>query len=249
LPVEFRPGARLVSRLVPEKVGDTFQMQVSSGDLYGGNVQGFLYIDVGDRHDLGGEFIAAGIQVARAAPDVFRVPGNDLTGEARGRVSFHGKTGDGHSIIGAGEGFIEKARLMNLPLFVGIVGLLFLQPSSRPHFREVETRYDIRDGKFWAAGAQGIAIRGDSVNLSGGGTLDFEGKLDLSLTPYFINLSIPVVDTILDLVKKTLLQVWVDGKLEEPRARLVTGAGLIRVPLDTRPAEGKRPYPDELKPK
>ncbi|MBI4583804.1 MAG: hypothetical protein HY717_07255 [Planctomycetes bacterium] len=247
-PGEYRPSARLLARLAPDKIADTFQLEVRASRLYGGKVQGFLYIDVGDRHDLAGEFVAGGIQVAQAAPDVFRVQGSDVTGEARGQVSFHGKTGDLRSLSGQGEGIIEKARLMDLPLFVGVVSLLFLQPSSRPHFREVETHYEIHDGKFWA-GSAGIAIRGDAVNLNGGGTLDFEGNLDLALTPYFLNLRIPLVDTVVDLVKKTLLQVWVDGKLEEPRARLVTGAGLIRVPIDTKPAEGQRVFPSELKPK
>ena len=157
--------------------------------------------------------------------------GKDLAGLARGVIAFDGVTGDVRSLSGAGEGHIEEAKLVDLPLFVSLIGLLFLKPSANPHFNKVAIRFEISGGKFRSPGPDGIKISGDTVHLLGSGDLDFEGNLDISLTPHFLSFRIPILDHIFDLLKKTFVRIAVKGKLEKPNVRLVSGAGLLRIPI------------------
>ena len=43
-----------------DQIEDSFQVHVSSSKLYGGDLEGFLYIDIGTQHDFGGEFVGRG---------------------------------------------------------------------------------------------------------------------------------------------------------------------------------------------
>ncbi len=228
---DFMPSPAVRERLGDDRIADTFQVQVLRSDLYGGTLGGFLWVDVGEQNDFGGEYVAAGVQVPRAARDVFGVEGEKLAGKARGFVQFTGTRGSPDSIQGAGEGFVEDAMLLELPLFVSLVGLIFLKPTANPHFNQVDMKFEVRQGKFWAPGPDGLLVRGDSVNLHGAGSMGFDGSLDVALTPHFLDFRIPVIDYVLDLIKKTFVQVLVDGTLEKPRVRLGTAAGILKVPV------------------
>ncbi len=244
---EYRPSPHLLDRLTGDQVKDAFQMLTRRSDLYGGNVQGFLVIDVGEKHDLAGEYVAEGVQVAKAAPDVFGITDAGITGESRGKVSFHGSTGDALSIQGEGDGFITNARLIRLPLFIGLMNLLYGEFSMDHYFKQLSLNFTIGEGKFHAPRTDGIVIRSEGIHLKGGGTLDFDGNLDLALVPELLRLKIPIVDQFLDLIKRGLVQVWISGDLASPKMSFVTAGGLIPVPIDATPTPPDRPLPRELR--
>ncbi len=244
---EYRPSAAILGRLTPDRIKESFQMQVKRSDLYGGDVRGFLLVNAGEAGDFAGEFKAGGIQVSRAARDVFGAEGARSTGEGRGEVSFEGKTADAGTIVGKGEGRIENARLIELPLFVGLVGLLVGDFSGENYFHEAVLGFGVKDGKFVARSPEGIRLRSQGMSLKGGGTLDFEGKLDLTLLPEFIRMKIPILDTVFDLLKRGLAQVWVTGDLNNPRAAFVTGGGLLRIPVGGGMKANDRPLPRDLR--
>ncbi|MBI4604278.1 MAG: hypothetical protein HY721_20150 [Planctomycetes bacterium] len=243
---EYSPPAAMLERLAGDKVKDTFQMLVHSSDLYGGTVDGFLYVDGGAYRDLAGDFVAQGLQLSRAAGDVFGVAGADAAGTAKGKIQFRGSTGDVLSITGKGEGTIEKAKLVEVPLFLGMLSGLFGEGSSRHFFNEALVRYEIKDGKFRAP-SDGIEVRSAGLKLVGGGTMDFSGSLDLNLEPRILDLKIPIVEQIFSLVKKGLAQVWVTGDLAKPHVRLVTGAGIVRIGIDPAQANSTQPLPSDLR--
>jgi hypothetical protein len=62
--------------------------------------------------------------------------------------------------------------------------------------------------------------------------MDFEGGLDLSLRPQFLRRRIPLLDQVLDLIKRALVQVHIEGSLERPEVKLGTAG--IRVPVGGR---------------
>jgi hypothetical protein len=227
----YRPSPKLLARLGPDRIQSTLQVESRPGELYGGRLEGFLYVDVGERRDFAGEYLAEGVEVARCAKDVFGIDDPDLSGHAGGRVAFQGVTGQAPSLSGGGECHVSDARLLRLPLFVGLVSLLFLKPTANPHFNKVDLRFEIREGRFWAPGPDGISIFGDSVNLLGFGSLDFDGGLDVALSPHFLSFRIPILENVLELVKKALIQIRLEGRLESPRVRLATAGGLLKMPL------------------
>jgi hypothetical protein len=246
-PGSFHPQKHLLDRLIPQRVRDSFQMLIRKGSLYQGDLRGFLFVDVGPEHDLEGEFQAEGVNMGLAAPDIFGVSETGVSGDARGHVTFKGVTGDPLSILGSGEGRIEKARLYQLPLFVGLLNLLFGEFSTEHFFNEVQLLFQIRDGKFRAAAPDGMVIKSQGMHMKGGGTMDFDGNLDLSLSPEFLRLKIPLVDQVLGLLKKGLAQVWITGDIAKPEVRFVTGAGFVRIPMEAKPKAPDRPLPSELR--
>lgn len=222
----LQPSASLLERLRSEKISDTFQVHVRSGKLYGGTLEGFLFVDVGTRHDFGGEFVADGVQVSLSAKDVFKLSAQDVSGEAEGEVSFNGTTGDIASIKGAGKGVIQEANLGKLPLILSLASLLRLSPTLDPRVRQFSMEFAIEDEKFVCA-ADAISIRGDGLRLDGKGTMDFGGSLDLLMTPSFMDQRIPIFDRIFDFVKKLVLPVRIQGPLEKPAVKF----SALRVPL------------------
>ena len=269
---EYRLPQRFLPRLIPEKVGDTFQALIHSTNVYGGQVDGFIYVDAGAAHDIAGDFVAKGIQVALAAEDVFGSSASDTKGAASGFVNFEGRAQNVYSIVGKGRGEIKKARLVQLPLFIGLLGALFGDPSEGQFFKSVLIEYSIKDGQF-VVGRNDIRINSRGIKLLGSGTMDFGGKLDLVFLPRFFGVQVPGVEQFLELIKRGAAKIAVTGDLKDPQFEFVTvGVGLpigadsgeaekkVRLPSDQRssskeakPKEDERPAvesssPDELKP-
>ena len=244
----YKPPPEIVERLRPDRVDETFQALLHSDDLYGGVVDGFLFVDSGSKGDVGGDFVASGLQVARAADDVFGAGGAGTKGEAEGWVKFGGKAGEVQSIRGRGHGRIVRARLVQLPLFLGLIGVIFGDSSEGHFFRGVSLDYEIRDGRF-DAGSGGIEIDSAGIKLFGGGTLDFDGELDLALQPRLLGFKIPVVETILSFVKKGVAEIWVTGDLKAPKVQFVSAAGAVRIGIgaDGKEGEGSERLPSDLR--
>jgi hypothetical protein len=190
--------------------------------------------------------------------------GTAARGRARARIRFRGKTGDSRSLKGGGKAKIEEGKLTELPLFLGLLSLLFGDDSGRHYFRDLDLGFKIEDGKFVAESGGDIEIRSTGVKLSGKGTMDFEGNLDLTFEPFLLDVRIPVVDEILGLLKKGLSQIWITGNLSSPKMQFVTGAGIVRIgvggdkertdsvplPSDLRETEGQgaKSLPDAASP-
>jgi hypothetical protein len=227
----YVPPPWLVARLQPETLRNTFQMLIHSADLYGGQVDGFGYVDAGEQYDLGGHLVGENLDLGLAAEDIFGVTGTDTEGTAAGTVTFTGRTGDLDSLRGEGQGTIKNARLVELPLFFGILSLLFGDSSERHYFREVLLSFGIEDGRFVAA-ANGVDIRSQALKLRGSGAMDFQGKLDLNLLPRFLTLEIPGVEQLFSLLKRGFAQILIRGTLNEPKVALATAGGLVEFDLD-----------------
>ena len=240
----YIPPPWMVARLSPDKVRNTFQMLVHSSDVYGGQVDGFGYVDGGVQHDIGGHLVGEGLELGLAAEDIFGVSGTNTTGQASGNVTFSGRTGDLESLRGNGEGVIRNARLVELPLFFGILSLLFGDGSDRQFFREVLLKFGIQEGKF-VAGPNGIDLRSQALKLRGSGDMDFQGRLDLTLKPRFFSLEIPGLEQLFSLLKQGLAQVLIRGTLNEPEVALATAGGLVEFDLDVSEDENAPKLPSD----
>lgn len=229
-------GSAAVGEGLREKVAGAdpkrlLDLAVRSEDLYGGALRGRFLLDVGDGGDFAGECAAEGVQVSRAAGDVFETAVRRASGRARGRVSFAGKNRDARSIAGSGSCRVEDARLVEVPLFLDVGRLLFGEAAGSGHFREVRMDFRIEDGKFIADPPSGVEILSPSLKLAGGGTMDFRGNLDLLLEAQILGVRIPLVDEIFSLLKKGLARISIVGNLSKPKVEFVTGAGMLRIGL------------------
>jgi hypothetical protein len=248
---EYRLPEEFVRRLKEAKlVRDTFQMSVHSDDLYGGGVDGFVYVDTGTAGDIAGDFVAQGLKVAEASGDVFAVEARDVTGTASGRVRFEGVVGDARSLRGEGTGLIQEARLVELPLFFGLFSLLrlnFKDAAGRTFFTDLSLPYRIEEGHFVS---NEIEIRSPGIRLLGGGKMSFDGGLDLTLRPYFLGVKIPLLEEVVGFIKDTLSRILVKGDLARPKVEFATAGGLLKIPIEQSkvPSEDAR-LPSDLRAK
>ncbi len=217
----YDPPRSFVRRLTRSSVDETFQAFLASREMYGGRFDGFLYVDAGEQKDLAGHFTADGLKVAMAAEDVFGAPGTGTEGEASGEVEFAGRVGDSRSVVGQGRGSIKRAKLVQLPLFVGILGVLFGDSLGDHYFNSVDLEYLIKDGKFVAT-PNGIRIESRGIKLRGDGTMDFDGKLNLTLLPRLFNVEVPVFESVLSAIKSVTGRIVVKGDLANPSPKFVT---------------------------
>lgn len=209
------------------------QMSVESEDFYGGPCRGFLHVDTGERADFAGRFKARRLDVRQAATDVFGVTSDRVSGRAGGEVEFRGRLGDVSSIEGRGKGEITGARLAELPVFFHLFRLFHLDFDSTTGttFHVIRLPYTIGKERFRS---DAIEMESGVMTLSGGGTLDFSGRLDLRLQPSFLPVSIPGLDEIFALIKEVLSEVHVSGDLARPRVEFETAAGLLPIRIDSR---------------
>ena len=229
----YAPPREFLDRLSASRVSETFQALIHTKDFYGGLVNGFLYVDAGDEHDIAGHFEASGIDVAKAAEDVFgQLQGAGTEGDASGWVKFKGRSGDVHTIVGEGEGDIKRAKLAQLPLFLGLLGALMGNASEGHYFKEVALEYAIKNGEFRIP-RDGIRIDSAGIKLLGEGEMDFAGKLFLRFQPRLLGFQIPILEQIFALIKKGVAEVWVTGHLKDPHIEFRTAAGGIRFGIDT----------------
>lgn len=244
----YRPPEMFVRRLAGNRVHDTFQMSIHSDDVYGGEVDGFLFVDTGEVRDLGGDFVGRGLKISRASKDIFGVEGQDVKGTAAGKVFFEGRTNDFRSIRGQGFGVIKDARLMELPLFLGLLSILnlnFKEAAGKSYFNELSLPYTIEDGIFRSST---IAVLSPGIKLYGGGTMDDKGNLDLDFQPRLFNFQIPLIEQVFSLVKGGLAQVHVGGNLSKPKIEFRTAASLVRIPVEPPPPPERR-LPSDLREK
>lgn len=228
----YTPPPRFLDRLTEDQVEETFQALLHSKNLYGGNVDGFLYVETGEQQDIAGDFVADSIQVAEAAEDVFGAAGAGTKGVAQGYVKFSGRTGSERSVVGEGKGEIVEARLVQLPLFLDLLAVLTGNPIGAQFFNEVLAVYEIKNGRF-VAKSDGLRLNSPGIKLRGGGTMDFQGKLDLVFLPRIFNAEVVVLEQILDLLKKSLVEIRIAGNLKEPEIQLAPGHGVLRIPIDS----------------
>ncbi len=243
---DYMPPASIARTLTPERMEDTFQMLVHSGDLYGGIVDGFMFVETSGQRNMGADFVGSGFELARAAEDIFGVQSPRTRGTAKGKLSFTGQQGSFMEIKGTGEGLIEKAELVELPIFLGILSLIFGDNSSRHFFNEVRLKYNIKDGQF-VAPKDGIDVRSPGLKLEGGGKMDFVGNLDLTLEPSIFDTKIPILEQVLSLVKKGLAQVRITGDLTKPRVAFATAGGILKIGIDAGKGADAPPLPSDMR--
>jgi len=210
----------LAGDLTGERARTSFQVLAQKGEIYGGDVQGFLYVDVGPGQSFGAAFEFGGVDLGAAAPDLLRV--DDASGRGRGGVLFRGKIGQPKTIQGKGQIRIEEAQLVRLPLILGLFRLLKLDIPKRTYFKDIRFDYGIRDGRFIAPHWDSIELRSDALSFRGGGAVDFDLVADLYLSPvFFPGFEIPLLGPLLAKIKQNLVAIQVRGPLDEPQVSYI----------------------------
>jgi hypothetical protein len=242
-PESYQIDRELRDRLAKSDDSKRLTLSVTSESFYGGQVNGFLFVDVGPRQEFAAHFVASDVQVARAAVDVFSYKEGGASGRAEGSVLFWGKTNDQEGFEGKGRGIVTDANLARVPLFYSVLDLLNLSKKSGV-FRRLELPFEIHDEKFHS---DAIDIDSSLISLSGSGTLDFEGNLDLRLSPEFLPIEVPILGDILGFVKRAIWDIEVRGPLSSPDVDM--RVAVAKFPLGSGSAPEKEKEEEKVKEK
>ncbi len=200
-------------RLLGSSLQETLQILVPNASLYGGEVRGFCYADLGLLGDIKGNMLAKSIDISKAARDVFQDEKLDSKGIGSGEVRFSGLTGKPDSLLGRGEVKIVQGDIANFPVLSELLKTLKLDRAVK--FNKLEANFSIQSQKFRVLKDE-LKISSPVMDLTGRGSMDFNSNLALQLTPNLIPGKFLVIPDVLN----NLSNIAVSGPVSQPKVEL-----------------------------
>ena len=140
---------------------------------------------------------------------------NRLDGTMNGTIGFTGVGTNPKNLEGNGNLVISPAALYELPVVVQIFNVLSFIPPDKTAFRQALFAFSIGGGLVHF---DHIDLVGDSINLLGRGTVNFDGnvRLDFASRMGRRSLPIPILREVISEATKGAVGVVVRGTLETP---------------------------------
>lgn len=181
IPAPFRP------RLASRQTHEALQVYLKSGNVYGGHARGFFFVDAGIRRDYLGHFLADGVDLSIASPDLVR-QGESLGGSLKGEVQFSGATDQKDSLDGKGYFRVRDGKIKRLPVAISVLtnpllGWLDSWDDQVRTVREVDARFDLRGRDLLFPTYDDLVLRTPKVEIRGRGRVGFDKSIDLLLEP------------------------------------------------------------------
>jgi hypothetical protein len=139
----------------------------------------------------------------------------DVTGQFGGQVQISGAGRTLNGLQGSGRLWLRQADIYELPSMVRLLKLLRVKQPDGTAFSKADIRFTIKDRKVYM---NQIEFNGDAISLVGDGAMDFESKIDLTLSPIVgrNDVKLPVISPILFGASKQAVAVRVKGPLSDP---------------------------------
>jgi hypothetical protein len=198
------------------KPSDSSSIQISriqgtycSGDL-GGDVSVF-YPDAGpSRYSM--SFVLRNADVAQLAP------GNDksVKGQLTASLTLEGTSDQPTTRRGRGDVSVTGKDMYHIPVLLSLLQITNLSLPINSPFESATASYSVLGQRV---AMENITLRGDSMLMQGNGSLDFDTR-KVSLTFVTNNPNwpkLPLVGPLIQSAKDEMLQIHVDGTLQDPR--------------------------------
>jgi hypothetical protein len=188
---------------------DNMQARIADGELAGR--VGWISPDVGvARYAL--EMALRNADVKQLAGDTAQ----DVKGQVSASVALEGNWSDPNSRRGRGDVSVTGQDMYKIPIVLGLLQITNLSLPITSPFNEANCRYSV-DGQ--RVSFESIELRAKEMMMQGNGHLDF-GTKQVKMT--FVTDSttwpkIPIVGDLLQSARHELLQIHVQGTLEEPK--------------------------------
>jgi len=191
-----------------------------TGTFYDGDFQGSLVFDVSPYGAYKG-FISTqnahlnGIEMALADGPNAKAT---MSGLLNGELFFQGNLHSSKTLTGKGHLLLKDGAIWQFPIFLALLDIFSL--PSRPAFREGEINLGLFENQ-----ATITSLRFDSsvISISGSGTVDFDGNLELTLLTHFTSdllPRIPLIDKVWNGLTQDLFSLSVRGTLAQPSVSL-----------------------------
>ncbi len=219
------------ARLLIEKPEGANAVSIRSleGEFYGGRVEGFASIGLGDGRGYAFNLSAADVDFERLLREGFRLEHNITGGLLRGTLGLRARGPGAATVEASGYVYVTEAQLYKLPVVVRLINVFRLAPADRTAFQKARVLYFLK-GKRLILGD--IRLEGRAMNLYGAGTMDPGGRLNLTFMTGKKNDDplIPALSELGEGLRKQIVVVLVTGTLAEPQVETRTPSA-ITAPL------------------
>jgi hypothetical protein len=193
---------------------DVFQLGKVQAELAGGELAGQLDLSM---PDTGPSQYAINVVLRNAdVKDLAQDSDKEIKGQLSASLSVEGNWADPASRRGRGDVTCSGKQMYKIPVVLGLLQITNLAlPISKP-FNEATCRYSVEGSRVTF---EQIELRSDLMTMEGSGHLDFDTrKVKMSfVTDNPRGLKVPFLDELLRGMKNELLQIHVNGTVQEPK--------------------------------
>ena len=181
-----------------------------SANLFEGVVHGKGWIKLGADPQYGLEATLHQANLAKI------IPGRqNLQGKIDAGVGLKGSGSTRNGLQGAGGIQVSDAYVYELPAMMQLLKILRFRPPDRNAFSKIGIGYRIEGEHIYF---DSIAFDGDAINLHGKGDMDWQGNLNVNLTPSIIrnDSRIPLIGPMISDTNRGAMLIRVRGPLQNP---------------------------------
>jgi hypothetical protein len=188
-----------------------------SAQLFGGTVQADASVSLGADARFNLQAAYSEGDLARFAQEA--IPGaQDLKGRIAAGVVLRGKGQSLNELGGHGTIQVRDADLYEVPIMVALLKLLSIRRPSRTGFStaDIDLRIDANHVYF-----DRLNFNGDAISLIGQGEMNFQSEIKLVFHALVgrADRGLPVVDQVLGNASQQIMQIRVDGTLQDPHMK------------------------------
>ena len=146
------------------------------------------------------------------------VVGGPLGGRVDAQLQLTGQLGAVHSLRGLGHVRLRKADIERTPLIMAVSQLLAAAEPTGSNFTSAEIDLRIQSDHLHL---EDIRLNGDAVSLRGSGWMNVDREIDLKLYTAVGRgeIRVPIVSTVLAEASRSLMEINVVGKLDQPQIK------------------------------
>lgn len=155
-------------------------------------------------------------QLQRYAREMLPGKQKHVSGLVFAEVELRGSHTGTHTLQGNGRAALRQANIYELPAMLSLLSLLSLRQPDTNAFSDGDVSFRIAGPYVYF---DEIGFRGDAVSLRGSGNMSLEGDLQMSF--YSVvgrdEFRVPLVDQVIGNASQNLLQIRVEGTVQEPK--------------------------------
>ncbi len=185
--------------------------------LFDGTLAAHGWITLGAEPLYGLDATLSGADLARCAQEVGAARQN-FRGTIDASIHLKGAGRTRNTLSGSGAIGLSNADVYQLPVMLSMLKLLSIRPPDQNAFSDASINYRIEGEHIYF---DRIDFRGDAISLRGQGEMDFQSAIRLQFFPTFGRgeVDLPLVKQIFRGASQQIMQIHVEGTLQDPVAR------------------------------
>jgi hypothetical protein len=171
-----------------------------------------------------------------------------LHGKVAASLDLRGSSAGTHTLGGAGKVRLYDANIYELPLMVAMLKVLSIKTPDATAFTESEMSFQVQGEHLLF---DPIDFYGDAVSLKGKGSMSLDKHINLTFHTTVGNgrRSLPVLRNLLGEASQQIMEIHVDGTLDEPTtsgvAFPVVGEALQQLQAELQSMNTRTPQPPQ----